>query len=245
MDFENIIKRISSIAATVIVFVIAAGIYLGAKGFQIDVNGNVTLSKSANAAPAATITAEQIDNDVKVDYASNRILGKSDAPITIYEHSSFACSHCADFHIYTLPKIKEEFIDKGLVKVIFVDFPIDKKSMQASLISYCVPEKDYFEFLNIVFKNQSEWSYSFNAEKVFTKYATLFGMTQKDVQECLKNESKQNDILVTRQAAIDKYKIQGTPTFVIDYQGKQEIINGAPNFSTLKEMLNNKLGIKG
>ena len=36
--------------------------------------------------------------------------GEPNAPVSIIEYASFGCSHCAEFHISTYPKIKKEFI---------------------------------------------------------------------------------------------------------------------------------------
>ena len=39
-----------------------------------------------------------------------RYLGRLDAPIKFIEFVSMTCSHCADFHINTLPEIKKKYI---------------------------------------------------------------------------------------------------------------------------------------
>ena len=52
------------------------------------------------------------------------IIGNPDAPITIIEFSDFQCPFCARFHIQTLPTIMEEYIEKGDVKLVFRDFPL-------------------------------------------------------------------------------------------------------------------------
>ena len=44
------------------------------------------------------------------------------APVTIVEFASLGCSHCADFHHVTYPKLKKDYIDQGKVKLIFTDF---------------------------------------------------------------------------------------------------------------------------
>ena len=36
------------------------------------------------------------------------IIGNNNAPITVIEYASMSCSHCADFHIKTLPKLIEK-----------------------------------------------------------------------------------------------------------------------------------------
>lgn len=240
MNFEDTIKRISAICASFIMFFIAFGIYLSAKGFSIDENNNITLRKTADAAVIKEVeTANVASSDINL--SDPVFLGEKDAPITIYEYSSFGCYHCADFHIYTLPQLKKDFIDTGKVKLIFVDFPLEKKSMQAALLSHCIAKENYFEFLNILFKNQKEWSLSFGSEKVFTKYASLFGLTSKEAIECMKNEALQNEILSNRQLAIEEFKIQGTPAFVIKKGDKKEILHGAPDYKTFKETIEKML----
>ena len=64
------------------------------------------------------ISAESILNISKNDF----ILGNENAPITIIEYASLSCSHCADFHLNTLPKIIEEFVNTGIAKIVFRDF---------------------------------------------------------------------------------------------------------------------------
>ena len=53
------------------------------------------------------------------------VIGEENAPITIIEYASLSCGHCADFHTNTLNDIKEEYMDKGLVKFVFRDFPFN------------------------------------------------------------------------------------------------------------------------
>ena len=45
------------------------------------------------------------------------VLGSVDAPVTMIEFSDFQCPFCARFYSETLPLIKENFIDTGLVQV--------------------------------------------------------------------------------------------------------------------------------
>ena len=45
-------------------------------------------------------------------------IGDVNAPITIIEYASLSCSHCADFHINTLPEIVNEYVNSGKVKLL-------------------------------------------------------------------------------------------------------------------------------
>ena len=56
---------------------------------------------------------------------SDFIIGNKDAPITIIEYASMSCSHCADFHLKTLPQLIEKYVDTGKIKIVFRDFPFN------------------------------------------------------------------------------------------------------------------------
>lgn len=243
MTFEKTIKSISTVLASLVIYVFALMMYLNLKGFSLDANGDIVLVNSAIAKEVNT-EAKNKEADERAKALANinidvpHFLGKADAPVTIYEYSSYACSHCSDFHLFTLPKLKQEFIEKGLLKLVFVDFPLDKKSMQGAMLSYCIPAENYFEYLDIVFKNQREWAYSMKSEKVFTKYANLFGLSNKEAEKCMKDDETQNRILANRQQALDTFKLQGTPSFVLANKYRKEVIHGAVSYDDFKNAIN-------
>ena len=100
--FEQVIKKISAFVASVVVFGLAAGLYLGAKGFELDENGNFVLVRPANAADEKGISKDIPQN---FGFPQDHSLGSEKAPVTLYEYSSFGCFHCADFHLEVLPEI--------------------------------------------------------------------------------------------------------------------------------------------
>ncbi|MFV0626278.1 MAG: thioredoxin domain-containing protein [Alphaproteobacteria bacterium] len=242
MSFERNIKRISGFAAAFIIFFLASGTYLSLKGFEMSPDGKIALVNEAIAEPEAKTEAKaEKPLNVVINNEKQHVLGNPDAPVTIYEYSSFGCSHCAAFHVFTLPYIKKDFIDTGKVKLIFVDFPLDKRSMQASLLSYCIPANDYFDYLTLIFKKQREWSMGFNPEKNFIEYAGLFGVSKEKAQACLKNEDIQTEIMSKRQNAIKELNIQGTPAFLVTNGLQQELMQGAPEFEAMSEVINSML----
>ena len=71
-------------------------------------------------------------------------IGQEDAPITIHEYSSLSCPHCAFFHKNTLPELMTNYVDTGKARIVFHDFPLNKKAFDASMVARCVaPEKRY------------------------------------------------------------------------------------------------------
>ncbi len=244
MKFEEIIKTFSTWIAGVVVFVFAAGGYLSLKGFVPDGNGGFVLMKNAQAATSGDAT-ERNAKIKAMALPKGHILGKASAPVTIYEYSSFACSHCSEFHIYMLPKIKENFIDKGLVKLVFVDFPLDKKSMYGSLVSRCVKPDKYHDFVTLLFKKQRDWALSSKYEKVISQYALLSGLSNDELKACLRNEDAfSNEIMANRGNAIEFLGLQGTPSFLVVKGNDREVLHGLPSYGKFAALLNEKLGIK-
>ena len=59
---------------------------------------------------------ETLQNNNILSLAENdHYLGNSKAKVVIIEYSSFSCPACADYNKNILPKIKEKYIDNGLI----------------------------------------------------------------------------------------------------------------------------------
>ena len=238
MKFERIIKNLSSLVAAIVIFFMAGGMYLSSKGFEMTEDGNIVLVRPAAAQENLADLPDIPDNFVLPDEHS---LGNKNAPVTLYEYSSFGCSHCSDFHLHTLPKLKENFVDKGLLRVVFVPFPIDKESMNAALLAECVDEDKYFPFVDVLFKKQREWGLSRNPDKVLKQYAALSGLSQEKAELCLKNDDNAREILSNRQNGISQLGIQGTPSFVISSQGKSEMLPGVHSYESFTSLIEDRL----
>lgn len=241
MKFETIIKRISASAASIVVFIFATGIYLSAKGFVLTPDGNIVLVKSANASEVQQLS-HPLDKDIILPEGNSE--GDPNAPVILYEFSSFGCYHCADFHLNNLPKLREDYINKGQLRLVFNDFPLDQKSMQASLMSHCFQNNKYFRFLDTLFKKQREWSLSAQTPELMKKYAFLHGLKEEDAQKCLNNKEVAQQIMDARQYAIKRLNITGTPSFVIASASGKEIVYGAPDYDSLKKLIDKNLAQK-
>lgn len=222
MTFEKIIENLSKILTIAFIFVLADSFYLGQKGFVYQ-NGEITLVKAANAA-----ALKPVEGLMKTDFTMDEeyALGDKDAPVTIYEFSSLGCTHCADFHLNVLPLLKEKYIDSGKVRLIFADFPIDRKSMNAALVAHCMPADKYFDFLNLLFKKQRTWGMSFKTDKLLVGYAATEGLDAATVEKCLNDAKTAEEIVAVRQNAMEKLNIQGTPSFLIRAGGAEELVSG-------------------
>ncbi len=239
---EKFIHRLSSVITTVLIYAICAYGYLSFKGFIFH-DGNFILVQTAEAQTSESgernDIAIKLDDNLALNLMPVETIGQDDAPLVMYEFSSLGCTHCAHFHLNLLPKLKKDFVDNGKLKVAFINFPLDRKSMQGAMLSECVPIQNRQNFLKMVFENQREWGLSFNTEKILKSYALANGLKKADAEACLKNDSLAQQIINDRQEAIDKLKMQGTPAFLISYNGQYEIIYGVPDYEALKTYLSN------
>ena len=83
--------------------------------------------------------------------------GEESAKITIIAYESLTCGHCADFHKNVYPGLKKDFIDKGLVKIEFRNFPLDIAAFNASKIGQCNNDGKS-DIMHILYSGQKKWA---------------------------------------------------------------------------------------
>ena len=84
------------------------------------------------------------------------IEGNINAKVKIVVYESLTCSHCANFHKNVYPKLKDEFLDKGLVSIEFKNFPLDIAALNASKLAHCRNDGKS-EILHFLYNNQNKW----------------------------------------------------------------------------------------
>lgn len=162
---------------------------------------------------AAPQTAQADQPEIGPD---EHVLGKIDAPVTIIEYASMTCPHCAAFHTETMPRIKSEFIDKGLVRFVFRPFPLDGLAARASLLAQCVPGDGYYSMLDILFRSQRDWSSAADPVAALKQIGRTAGLSDADIDRCIADEAQFDRIVAAMQEAQTKFAIDSTPSFVIN-----------------------------
>ena len=161
--------------------------------------------------------------------ANSKILsiGNSNAKVVVKVFSSLTCPHCADFHQIIFENLKTDFIDKGLVKFEHHAFPLDLAALNAEIIVRCHDDKEKkFNLLNKIYEKQKVWAVGTDIDKIndlIKKVASELNLKKEDMDKCLKNDEAQDEILNQRISAQKRYKIESTPTIIINekkYTGK-------------------------
>ncbi len=163
-------------------------------------------------------------------------LGPADASVTITEYASMTCPHCAAFNDQVFPKIKAAYIDTGKVRYVFREFPLDIKAAAGSMLSRCIANGDapkYFAVTDLLFRSQGDWVTK-NTTETLTRIGKPAGLSQQQVEECLKNQALLDKIASDQKYASDVLKVDSTPTFFIN----GEKIKGEASFEEFEKKIN-------
>ena len=146
------------------------------------------------------------------------VIGDENASITIIEYASLSCSHCADFHLNTLPELMKEFVDTGKAKIVFRDFPFNYPALLGSMVLRCVPVEIRYQYSNALYKLQSKWVVRENAKTTQELYKIMQsgGMSKEEFNQCIKNVDLENEILQGVINAQNEFNIKSTPSFIIN-----------------------------
>ena len=173
-------------------------------------------------------------------------IGNLDAKVTVKVFSSLTCPHCANFHTNIYEKLKEDYIDKGLVKFEHHAFPLDLAALNAEIIIRCDVNTSLdtgnieFKRLTEMYKKQKMWAVGSDIDKInslIKKIGINFDLSNEKMNTCLRNEQIQDEILEQRIEAQKKYKIESTPTIIIN----EKKYSGKVDYKQFKKAIDRKL----
>ncbi len=162
------------------------------------------------------------------------LVGNADSKVKLMVFESLTCSFCANFHKNIYPKLKEDFIDKGLISIEFKSFPLDIIAFNATKLAHCRNDGEH-EILHHLYLNQDKWIKGKNeieANQAMKKFIdnTKYNL---DFDKCLANKKIEDHILEDRIEGVKKYKVDSTPTVIIN--GKK--FENHSNYKKLKKYI--------
>jgi protein-disulfide isomerase len=184
--------------------------------------------------PAIAIGLPAFAADTNLTEAE-RFIGKPDAKATVHEYFSLTCTHCAAFAQTTLTQLKSKLIDTGAVRWVFHDYPLDQVALTAAMVARYLPVDRYDPFINALFATQDRWAFArgVNSTEELWKTAGLAGMSRTTFDKAIADTELRAWILKQQQADQDKWKIDSTPSFVIDGQKYA----GEMDYDTFRKLL--------
>jgi protein-disulfide isomerase len=182
----------------------------------------LALAAGAMALPAGPSFAQ---DDPRL---TERSIGKADAPVVVQEFFSLTCGHCAAFSRDTFPKVKQDLIDTGRVRLVYRDFPLDQLALAVAALARSVPADRYSAFVQTLFATQDRWAFNRNADVKgeLWKLSAVAGMDRETFEKAIVDAPLQRAILEQRAEAQRQFNVSSTPTFVFG----SRVVPGAIGF---------------
>lgn len=194
--------------------------------------------------PAAA-DVSPFDSTLPKVQSNGYVMGSSSAPVEVIEFGDFECPSCARFSTLTEPDVRSRLIDKGIVRLRYIDFPlsIHRNTWPASRAAACADEQGKFwQMHDALFQTQDQWNgeATSNPNPFFKKLAGQIGLNQQQFDQCVDSKKTQAKIQAHEQLAEEQH-IQATPSFIIG--GK--IIEGPQPYDEFKALVDSALAKSG
>jgi protein-disulfide isomerase len=186
-------------------------------------------------------SVSKIDPSLPALKAEGYVMGSPTAPVEITEYADFECPSCGNYATITEPDIRARFVNTGLVRVRYLDFPLPmhKNTWDASLAASCANDQGKFwEMHDQIFANQDQWNTEATSHprKPLATLAEGLRLDMAKYNTCMDNETHRPQIQAN-QSEGEQRQINQTPTFVIGGQ----VYPGALSFDNFKKIIESEL----
>lgn len=182
------------------------------------IGGAFIYSKGVNVVQKAEVEQEQqsTGNTLKLTIASdNVVLGKDNAPITIFEFADYQCPYCRRFYLLTHISLVKDYVDTGLAKIVFIDVPLPfhEFAQKASEAAWCAKDQNKFWEMHDKIFATAENAEDLKIESL-VKYGKELGLDTQLLSDCL-NSNKYAARVQESLNLASKLGILGTPSMII------------------------------
>lgn len=147
---------------------------------------------------------------------TNHVTGPQDAKVTLVEYGDFQCPACGQFEP-AIEKMLAEYGDQ--IKFEFKNFPllqIHPFAEAAAIAAEAAGQQNkYFEYHNMLYAKQAEWTKGIAPGSYFMQYAKDLGLNADQFSTQLKSSMLQDKVRADYKAAM-ALGLTSTPTFFLN-----------------------------
>lgn len=188
---------------------------------------SVGWSMTRNAfSAAATQPLELVFEDMNelVAMATGVERGDPEATATIMEFGDFQCPACGQFFSQMKPQVDLAFVDSGLAKFVYHDFPLSMHShaFLASRAARCALDQgpdNFWPYHDQLYRTQATWGAAGTPPiSAFEGYAGALGLDTDAFSACL-NSDKFADVVTANMQLGIQLGVGSTPTIFVSTGG--------------------------
>ncbi len=178
------------------------------------------LGSMATGPITSIVMGELEDVEALVEMATGVERGDPDAPITILEFGDFQCPACQQFASMVKPQIDLAYVDEGIVRFVFHDFPLSghAHAFLAARAARCALDQGdqyFWPYHDQLFRNQSTWSLSSGPPtNAFESYAGSLGLDENNFADCLDSD-RHADVISANMRLGMELGVTGTPSIFV------------------------------
>ena len=145
-------------------------------------------------------------------------VGDPAAPVTLEEWTDYACPFCARHFQTTLPRLIEDYVRPGQLRLVLRDLPLERlhpTAPGAHAAARCVARQDRargWAMHDALFAQQPAWTKEADPAQVLESMATGVGANLAAYLACMGDAATRQDVAAS-VAAAQKLGFSGTPSF--------------------------------
>ncbi len=234
---------------TIIIFTFLLGM-LTNKVLYLENSAKLAATAANNQAQAPQAAPTEDTTPKKVSVDDDPVLGQSNAKVTLIEFSDYECPFCKKYFDETYEQIKNEYVEKGLVKIVFRDLPLSfhANAHKQAQAAECAREQGgdsvYFQYHDEIFKRTTSNGTGLALDQL-SVIATELDLDGQALQACIDSDKYKAEV---DKDIADANKIggNGTPTFFIGKSDSSGTITGtklvgAQPFSAFQGLIEQEL----
>ena len=156
-----------------------------------------------------------------------RIQGSASATVWLVVISDFQCPFCKRWHDETAPRIIQNYVRTGKVRMAYLNFPINthRNAFAAHELAMCAAEQDRFwPVADALFARQDLWKGRTDAAAYFDSLARTMPLDHARLRACVSRGDVRALIEADYQRSV-RAGAGSTPTFFV---GSQVLIGAQP-----------------
>lgn len=145
-------------------------------------------------------------------------LGKVDAPVVIIEYADFNCTYCGQYARETLPTIIEKYVDAGIVRLEWRDFPLFGEPSELTALAgrAAGAQGKFWEFNETFYAKSANLGHDGATKEFVLQIAKEAGIPDLAQFEADLSNAQHLEQVNADQAEGQSIGVQSTPTFLVN-----------------------------
>ena len=207
------------------------------------------------AAPVTMVVAQDWNQTYEQTDRGHRV-GNPDAQLHLIEFVSYTCPHCAHFEQESDAALRVHYLHQGLAQVEVRSYLRNPVDLAATLVAQCGAPEDFFGNHRALMLSQERWMAkaqeateaqmqrwssgplasrmrAIGDDLDFHELMEPRGMTRAQVDRCLSDSARSQDIIADHEANSAEWNIPGTPSFAIN----GTLLDGVHSWDVLQQAM--------